>query len=122
MACRANYAESEGGAPPCDLTRICGITKLPIDDENALMEIDEDTRLIVNWWYDIVLISERQMDQRVINKADKQQVITRYLPTLEKIDFYFNIKDWSIVKFDRTEMFYLISLFHREFIGVLFNG
>lgn len=121
--CRFNSAKNKS-LPPCeeDGEMICGFTGKHVKDPDTPMEIDSELKRVVNMWEDIVSISRMETVSETRKAGTGKQIITKHLPTLEKIDFYFNIYDWENVLITRQDCFYLIMLFHREYTGVLRNA
>ena len=102
----------------CDEAGICYYTQRDIDDEEFNMDLDELASIAVNCWFDIVKISDKQNINIRKNKEQKNM----YFPTLQFIGEYFHYKDWSLIPFDKSDIFYLTCLFHDYYIRTLQNA
>lgn len=115
--CRSERYEKERNVG-CEIEgRICNYTGYEVDDEKYFMDVDEFTSYIASTWHEIVNISKREF-YRIEGKKETKNI---YLPTMDKIDIYFENKNWDIIKYDRKNIFYLVSLFHTTYIETVKN-
>lgn len=110
---------------PCerDGKMICGYTHKHVQDEEAPMQPEPLVAAVASMWHDITGLSRFEKIESVRKRGNQQERITKYVPTVEKIDFYFDIVgDFKELDIDRYLAFELIQKFHLAYIGVLING
>lgn len=123
VTCRYNTSKNNQ-PPPCerDEKEICGFTGVNIHDDDAPMVLTEKVRLIISMWEEVTSISRMDSVNSIRSQGKRKEMITKYLPSLEKIDFYFSLQNWEMMPIEPAEAFHGITLFHREYVGVKSSG
>ena len=80
------------------------------------MDIDRQTQIVADIWYEITSISPRKKYEIY----GKKKNIIKYLPTLQMMGHYFDVlKDTKHLDIELNDLKYLVFAFHRVYVGIL---
>lgn len=72
---------------------------------------------VADIWHSITLISSPFKIEKA--SEDKKKSMIQLRPTIDLIDTYFNNSNLESSPIDKDELFYLVCLFHANYIKVL---
>lgn len=123
MACRQEH-RNNNNLVPCERNeeQICGLTKYHIKDNRYLIDPPLEVKTIAEMWADIVSLSNREQIIRRIKKGKNIESMEIYLPTLEKLEYYFKIQNWQYMPFTEYEALHFIKIFHSTYTGIVRSG